>query len=83
MTGYEEEIIKLGWKSLKLYEQFFKKVNIVTKNIDGADLYFVLGEKFIFRRYKNLILKKILEDYYTVPEFLPHYGNPFKEKYRF
>ncbi|MCL5674559.1 MAG: glycosyltransferase family 39 protein [Candidatus Omnitrophica bacterium] len=65
----------------KFYGQFFKKVKIVTRKIDGATVYFVLGKKFIFRSYKNLILKKVLEDYYTVPKFLPHYGNPFKEKY--
>ncbi|MCL5408496.1 MAG: glycosyltransferase family 39 protein [Candidatus Omnitrophica bacterium] len=65
----------------KFYKQFFKKVKIVTEKIEGANIYFVLGKQFIFKNYRNIILKKVLKDYWTVPKFLPHSGNPFKKKY--
>ena len=54
MTGYEEEIIKLGWKSLKLYEQFFKKEKIQADVIHGvAALYSNKGEASKMAKEQN------------------------------
>ncbi len=74
-------IFTLGKPNKKFYKHFFKKIVVEKKKIDGANFYFILGKGFIFTNYKDIILKKVFDDFYTVPKFLPHHGNPFKEKY--
>jgi len=67
----------------KKYSEFFEEVEKKEILIEEGKFYLLFCKKFNFGKYRNIILSQTYEKFYKIPEFLPHKGNFFKEKYNF
>lgn len=65
------------------YSNFFEEIRKEKIEFEGAKFYLLFCKNFNYKNYRDTILKKTYEKFYKIPEFLPHKGNFFKEKYDF
>lgn len=74
-------IVSLNKSDFERIKSFFKNSEVQEVKIYDAKFYFIYGDSFIYNKYRDLYLKKILELYYSPPPFLPIKKNFFKERY--
>jgi len=79
--GRDFLIVSLKESDTKKFTDYFEKIDVKVVNSYDAKFYFIFGDGFIFYNYRNLYLRKILETYYSPPDFLPIKSNFFKQKY--
>jgi len=53
------------------FTPFFKSIKKDTLRVRQNDFNILIGKEFNFKAYKELFLKKILEERYDIPDFLP------------
>ncbi len=66
------------------YTPYFKSVRVEKIMLEGTPFYMVFGKDFNYQSYRKGILKKVMEDYYKIPAWLPckrcymyeRYGKP-------
>lgn len=79
--GKDFLIVSLSANDAERFRDFFQKISVEIRDIRGAKFYFIFGNHFIFKNYRDLYLEKILKLYYNCPSFLPARSNFFKERY--
>ncbi len=66
---------------LTQYTPYFQRVEVRQFPLRGVTFYFVLGFGFDYSHYKESVLKPVKNQYYKIPDFLPHAPCYFCEKY--
>ncbi|MCW9025380.1 MAG: glycosyltransferase family 39 protein [Gammaproteobacteria bacterium] len=56
---------------LDSYRDFFEKAEIKPLPIAETEFYYLLGQGFKFKAYREQILEETLSRFYTIPDFLP------------
>jgi hypothetical protein len=54
---------------------------VVRTSAGGIAYHLVLGHEFNYQRYRNRILKRVIERYYTPPPWLPSGECPMRARY--
>ena len=65
------------------WQEFFKRLTVQERMIDGARFWVADGEGFRFEPYRTQVLSEIANRFYKVPSWLPLYGCRFLEMYDF
>ncbi|MDX1667928.1 MAG: hypothetical protein R3194_00790, partial [Limnobacter sp.] len=65
------------------YAPFFESVQLLEIEAAGVPFWVVEGTKFNYSRFRDIHLRKAIELYYQIPEFLPVLDCPFGRKYGF
>jgi len=60
---------------------FFDTVEPRTLQAHGAQFHFLLGKGFRYVPYRDLVLRKILDNFYAIPRVLPKGRDFFRERY--
>ena len=60
---------------------FFDAVESRALPVGGARFHFLLGKGFRYGTYRDIVLRKVLRDYYTIPRVLPAGRDFFRERY--
>ncbi len=87
ITNYKEfnnENILIFLKRAPLkedYKKYFHDVEIKNFNLKGAVFHFVLGKKFNYEVYRDVVLEEIKKKYYSIPDYFPCKSSYFYEKY--
>lgn len=63
--------------------KYFVKSQRKTIHVRGTTFELLIGNSFKYNLYRELVLKKINHDFYTIPEWLPVGQCEFKDKYEF
>lgn len=74
-------ILETNERAARAAVPYFKRARVVKLVISGTPYHLVLGHEFQYGRYRNRILKKVVERYYTPPAWLPAGGCPLRERY--
>lgn len=74
-------VLRKSPPDMRLYTPFFKRVEIRQFELYGVSFYLVLGYDFKYEAYRNGILRAIKDQYYRIPDYLPHAPCYFCEKY--
>jgi len=64
-------ILSFGKPKPDEYKIYFKKTEVKSFELYGATFYYTLGYDFNLKEYRERVLRKILDDYWTPPAFLP------------
>jgi 4-amino-4-deoxy-L-arabinose transferase-like glycosyltransferase len=64
------------------YAPYFKKIEYRKVYVRGAEFEVVIGTGFRYAAYRDKVLKKINERFYTIPDTWPVGGCYFKERYQ-
>jgi len=79
--GRDFLIVSLSESDAEKLSNCFEKIRVEKIDINGANFFMIYGERFIYNKYRDIYLSKILRMYYTVPLFLPQGRNFFAERY--
>lgn len=60
---------------------YFKSIEFGEVNFYGAKYYLVLGSGFNYEAYREGVLRRVKEQYYAIPHYLPIGGCYFCERY--
>lgn len=60
---------------------FFDSVEPRTLPAQGARFHFLLGKGFRYEPYRDVVLRRILRDFYAIPHILPKGRDFFRERY--
>lgn len=60
---------------------FFETVESRELTAHGARFHILLGKGFRYGPYRDIVLRKVLREYYTIPKFLPTGRDFFRERY--
>jgi hypothetical protein len=63
------------------YEPYFREVEYRDFEVRGARFYLVLGRHFHYAAYRDAVLAKVRQRYYSIPAWLPQTGCYFCERY--
>jgi hypothetical protein len=66
-----------------LYEACFDRIETRPLKIRGATFVVQFGYGFKYAQYRERHLRRALQGYYQIPDWLPHSKNFFREKYDF
>lgn len=67
--------------SLDDYRPYFAKVDLKQFRIKGVVFNMILGQGFNYERYRDVVLRRIKDQYYRIPTFLPRGKGYFNERY--
>ena len=81
LNGKNILILKRSKSSLEYYKVFFEKTERKTIEKNNIRYELLLGQGFKYEVYRENILKKVNQDYYNIPDWLPVGACGFKEKY--
>lgn len=65
------------------YDPFFDRLEIREIEFKGSRFFYLDGHGFRYKFYKEQVLDKIHQTYFNIPKYLPNFGNPFCERYRY
>ncbi|HEV2614001.1 MAG TPA: glycosyltransferase family 39 protein [Gammaproteobacteria bacterium] len=63
------------------YKPYFAKTKVKSFIYDHATFYYVLGQDFNYPAYRDTVLKQINDEYWQIPDYLPHAPSFFYQKY--
>lgn len=63
------------------FAPYFQALRFMSFEVEGARYWLVLGHRFDFQRYREVVLRRVKEEYYAVPGWLPMTGCYFCERY--
>jgi 4-amino-4-deoxy-L-arabinose transferase-like glycosyltransferase len=81
LNGTNILLIETSSNSANGAAQFFKRTRVVRACAAGITYHLVLGHEFNYQRYRNRVLKRITERYYTPPTWLPTGRCPMRARY--
>ena len=81
LNGANILLIETGIDAASGAAQFFKRTRVVRTSAGGIAYHLVLGHEFNYQRYRNRILKRVIERYYTPPPWLPSGECPMRARY--
>jgi hypothetical protein len=81
LDGRNVLIVRKFDQDFMQYVPYFESVETKKFELRGAKYYFVLGYGFDYASYKELVLRPIKNQYYQIPDYLPHEPCYFCVKY--
>ena len=81
MAGHNILILRKTAPSLREYQSYFQAVEVKTIMVRNVPFYLVLGYRFDYPLYRENILRKVRDEYYDIPAFLPMGHCYFCERY--
>jgi 4-amino-4-deoxy-L-arabinose transferase-like glycosyltransferase len=66
---------------VRTFAPFFDSVESRALPASGARFHFLLGKGFRYGPYRDIVLRKVLRDFYAIPQVLPTGRDFFRERY--
>ena len=81
LNGKEVAIVDLQQPNTENYKDYFKSYSTEQFKVYGAPFYVFIGKGFNYEKYRDTVLRRILERDYSPPAWLPKGGCTFTERY--
>lgn len=65
-------IVSKSANRLQRFRKYFDNTKLTTIQLKSANFYLLKGEQFNYPLYRKIILSRIKNDYYSIPDILPY-----------